>query len=209
LLGEAVERDAVERRVTGVGLFSASGAGDPGAYRVVIVTDVRDEAVNSTRASAVDQLAHQPAADPAALPLVVDLDRDLRRAGVARKRDVASDADDLTGVGRDRGERLVMVMVDVGEGSRSCTLSWLATVPYRRRRVSSLRCEKASASPSRSAAASARILTRSWAQGLILGVTICMPDTVARRGTPRHGVVVRARRGSPVRPAWESPTTAT
>jgi hypothetical protein len=45
-------------------------------------------------------------------PLVVDGDRDLRRAGVVRQNDVARDADDPACVGRDRGERLVLVMVD-------------------------------------------------------------------------------------------------
>src|SRR5215207_485032 len=110
-----VERNAVDGRIAVIGRGDSAGTRDPTEHPAVVRVDIGQQARNALTARAADQLTHQPAPDAAALPLIVEGDRNLRRVRVVRQHDVARDAHDPAAVGRYRGERLVLVMVDPRE----------------------------------------------------------------------------------------------
>jgi hypothetical protein len=77
----------------------------------------RGEAADACRAGTLRQLSHQFGAEPPALPVIDDGDRDLGGLRVVGVPDVAGDADTAPAGMIKRAERLmvVVVVVDVGE----------------------------------------------------------------------------------------------
>ena len=92
-----------------------AGAAEQRGHGRVVGRDQRGEAVDAFGAGAAGQLGQQFGAQPAALPVVGDGDGDLGCLRVAGVADVAGDADAAPAGAVQRAERLVVVVVDVGE----------------------------------------------------------------------------------------------
>ena len=109
-LGLELDRPQVHRRHPG----GAQALHQP-AEGTVLAARLGDEALDAVRAGAGRQVLHQDVAQAAALCGVDDDDRDLGLRRVGRQPDVAGDAQAGAAVRGEGADRLVGVMVHVGE----------------------------------------------------------------------------------------------
>ena len=89
-------------------------------HRAVAVVDQRGESSDALLQRSLAQLPQQHGAKATSLPVIDHRDRDLRGLAVVDGSDETGDAHTTTVHGTQRDDRLVIVMVDVGEVAQFC-----------------------------------------------------------------------------------------